>query len=99
MHGYEEVADAAGFARILNDSGLSSREIEAILMVGQSTVSRLKRGLIADVSRHVRIFAMHHAPRRSTDIDQVMKDLAVRARQDPAFGKLLMQLHQFMHNA
>lgn len=100
MHSKSAEPTAAEFARRLNASGYSGRDLEQILMVGQSTVSRLRHGLIRDVRRHVAAFDGRTAKAvEDAELERMSAELLSRGRVDPAVRALIADICRVMHIA
>lgn len=76
-------------------SGRSDAEIATLLGVHQSTVSRLKNGLIAKVSKHQKRLDSAFGSKGAADVDEIA-DLLALAKVSPALRDALLALRKLM---
>lgn len=79
---------------------MSQRELRDVLMVSQSTISRLLDAKIGDVRRHCSVLDRWEREAGGlVKLEAALTSLSHAARQDPAMARLLIQLCRLMQNA
>lgn len=76
-------------------SGMTDAELATLLKVNQSTISRLRHGKIAKVSKYQRKLDAHFGL-GGGDRDNDLSELMATAQSSPALRETLVALHRLM---